>query len=256
MRKPLWARDLIVLIVVSCVLVVVVGGLVPVSCARARVEARRIRCRNNLNSLAKCMATYVHEHGGGRWYPFPLGRGTRPDDFNGAEWLASVYWCGVLIEPRVFLCPSTRDTHQGGRDVGTRRAIPGRFGSQTVSYAGMHYRSLTAADGRPTPGAIPDELPPNMPMASDDTQGSINHGRAGNSGMAVLFFDSQRLRDLGFAAVAAPDASTTLDAYIEAIEAEERRSSEAAATAIAELKELSQRRHQVELVLGHWEEQL
>ena len=69
-------------------------------------------------------------------------------------------------------------------------------------------------------------------------------------------FTSQRLRDLGFEAVIAPDASTTLDAYIEAIEAERQQSTEAAEAAVAELAELGKLRHQVELVLGHWEEQL
>jgi prepilin-type processing-associated H-X9-DG protein len=81
------------------------------------------------------------------------------------------------------------DTNRGGLDLGTRRA-PATFGSQTVSYAGLHYYSLWDASGRPGPGAIPDGvLPGDAPMASDDTQGTINHAATGGD-MNVLFVDT------------------------------------------------------------------
>jgi prepilin-type N-terminal cleavage/methylation domain-containing protein len=158
--------------------------------ARAREEARRIRCRNNLNQMAKGMATYLNEHGDNRFYPCPLGRTVNPKNYNGAEWLASMYWTGVLPDPGVFLCPSTRDTNNDGRDLGTERAVAKRFGTQTVSYAAMHYKSMTDQKGAFIYRAIRDDFPPNMPMGSDDTQGTINHGKATNGGMAVLYFDS------------------------------------------------------------------
>ena len=155
-----------------------------------REEPHRYRCRNNLNQLAKGMATYLNEHGGNRWYPSPLGRGQKAGDYNGAEWLAALYWTGVHPGPGCFICPSSPDTNNNGLDIGAFRAPARRFGSQTVSYAAMHYRSLTDDDGNPKAEAIQDDFPPNMPMASDDTQGTINHGEQQNGGMAVLFFDS------------------------------------------------------------------
>ncbi|MFW6163400.1 MAG: prepilin-type N-terminal cleavage/methylation domain-containing protein, partial [Planctomycetota bacterium] len=78
-----------------------------------RRKIRQMRCANNLTSLAKGMATYLNPHNG-RFYPCPLGRGHRPDDYNGAEWLASLYWTGVIPDPGVFLCPSTSDTNADG----------------------------------------------------------------------------------------------------------------------------------------------
>ncbi len=218
-RRGLTLAELVVtLIVVAVVAVGVVWLLWRLEATRE--EARRIRCRNNLNSLAKGMAVYLNEHGGDRWFPFPLGLGASTDDFNGAEWLAALYWSGVLPDPQVYLCPSTTDRNAGGRDIGAARAGPA-FGSQTVSYAAMHYRCGAETDapagsghrdwshdrpdewsgwrdfrvatdrsGRPTPGAIRDDYPPNLPMASDDTQGTINHGRRGRRGVVVLFFDS------------------------------------------------------------------
>ncbi|MFW6163398.1 MAG: type II secretion system protein [Planctomycetota bacterium] len=186
--------------------------------AAAREEARRIRCRGNLNQLAKGMATYLVEHGDNRFYPYPIGRGTRPHTFNGAEWLAALYWTDIVPDSGVFICPSSPDPWNRGRDFGAVRAAPS-FGSATISYAGMHHRCgeeqgaprgsghrdwsfdlpfgalrgcrvATDQAGRPTRGAVRDDYPPNLPMASDDTQGAINHRWPRPAGMSVLFFDS------------------------------------------------------------------
>ncbi|MFC1806356.1 hypothetical protein ACFL09_05180 [Planctomycetota bacterium] len=218
-KGGLTVAEVVVTVLLVAALLGILWLLIGVRMMRAQEEGRRIRCRNNLNSLAKGMYTYLNEHGGNRYFPFPLGLGASADDFNGAEWLAALYWSGVRPDPQIFLCPSTIDRNARGRDIGSARAAP-TFGSQTVSYAAMHYRSgrpltsapagghrrvrsyylgtsnegapyiATSADGRPAPGALADTIPPNWPMASDDTQGSINHGRASDGGMCILFFDS------------------------------------------------------------------
>jgi len=171
----------------AIITVVVLGVLAVVGFAwlgREREEARRVRCRNNLNQLAKGMATYLNPHGSGRHYPCPLGRGRDPNSYNGAEWFAALYWTGTIPDPGVFICPSSGDTNHDGVDIGSTRTAAA-FGSQTVSYAGMHWRSIT-----PTGGAIRDDFPPTEVMASDDTEGTVNHGEADDGGMNVLFFDS------------------------------------------------------------------
>jgi prepilin-type processing-associated H-X9-DG protein len=154
---------------------------------RHAIEARQARCRQNLNQLAKGLATYLGECGDNRYLMNPLGRGRKPDDFTGAEWLASLYWTQIIPDPGVFLCPGTPDTNDGGKDIG-RHGPPPTFGSRTVSYAGLHRRSFIGVDGQPLP--IYEDLPPFEPVASDDTEGTVNHGEWGNSGMNVLFFDS------------------------------------------------------------------
>ncbi len=182
---------LIELLVVIAIIAILAGMLLP-ALARAREEARRIRCRNNLNQLAKGMATYLNEHGDNRFYPCPLGRGSAATGYNGAEWLASLYWTGTIPDPGVFLCPSSPDSNDDGDDMGSTKAS-GDFGSQTVSYAGMHYSSQTGDGGvdDAIAGAIRDDFPPNEAMGSDDTQGNDpNHGEYDNGGMSVLFFDS------------------------------------------------------------------
>ena len=173
----------------AVVVVVVLVILLVVAARRPREESRRDPCRNNLNQLGKCMVTYVAEFGDGRWLPFPLDRRRVPHDFNGAEWLVSVYWVGIMPDPGVYICPSSSDTNHEGRDLGTSRAAPGVFGSRAVSYAGLHYYSQTDTAGNPRPSALANDLAPNEPVASDDTQGAINHGSRDNGRMNVLFWD-------------------------------------------------------------------
>jgi prepilin-type processing-associated H-X9-DG protein len=61
-----------------------------------------------------------------------------------------------------------------------------------VSYAGLHYYSTLDEKGVPQAGPITDDFPPGEPIASDDTEATVNHaGRwVSQGGMTVLFFDS------------------------------------------------------------------
>jgi len=201
---------LIELLVVIAIIAILAGMLLP-ALARAREEARRIRCRNNLNQLAKGMATYLNEHGDNRFYPWPAGREGCGDednpDFGGAEWLATLYWTRVLPDPGVYICPSSPDSNENGQNLGDygcrneegdfEAGSDNKLKEEAVSYAGMGAESVAAYErtklNRDPPSdyvAIRDDFPPNEPMACDDTEGSINHGERQNGGMAVLFFDS------------------------------------------------------------------
>jgi V/A-type H+-transporting ATPase subunit I len=65
-----------------------------------------------------------------------------------------------------------------------------------------------------------------------------------------------RMRNLGFEHVRPEAESTTLEKYVQGIEAERRQNEQTLDAALDELRELGKRRRQVELVLGHWEETL
>jgi len=68
---------------------------------------------------------------------------------------------------------------------------------------------------------------------------------------------TQRMRDLGFDAIAPPSETTALDRYVAAVEAERDASQRDADEADAQLAALAEQRcRRVELVLGHWEEEL
>ena len=202
---------LIELLVVIAIIAILAGMLLP-ALARAREEARRIRCRNNLNQLAKGMATYLNEHGDNRFYPWPTGRegcgattSAATADFGGAEWLCTLYWTRTLPDPGIYICPSSPDTNNNGDLLGRHGCGGTDFVGGTdsklqlgaVSYAGMGDTSVAIYEtvklgktGVTSKSAIRDDFPPNEPMGCDDTEGSINHGERENGGMAVLFFDS------------------------------------------------------------------
>jgi hypothetical protein len=170
-----------------------------------REIARRMRCRGNLNQLAKGLATYLNECGDNRFYPWPAGRpgcGTvgKPS-FGGAEWLATLYWTMIIPDPGCFLCPSSADSENWDGALLGRGGCPGgrRLHPHAVSYAAMGHESVglylvskqgKAASYAASVLAIRDDFPPNEPMACDDTQEPINHGRRRNGGMCILFFDS------------------------------------------------------------------
>jgi len=187
-------------------LLLVAGAVFAVVLDSKRSEARRIRCRDNLIQLGRAMVAYVSIDNG-VFYPWPAGRpgcGTGPSpQFGGAEWLATLYWTRIVPDPEVFNCPSSRDDNRGATDLGSlgcpggRRLLPG-----AVSYAALGDASvgvqMASTMGRAVGYATSKlpiywraiEFPPNAPMACDDTEAPINHGRAGNGGMNVLFFDS------------------------------------------------------------------
>jgi len=182
-------RDLVTAAIVCMCLAMGLTGLTTFTCARDRESARRILCGNNLRRLASGMFRYSDVLEAGNYLSFPLGRGIAHDDFTGAEWLASLYWTDFVEEPSAFLCPASTDDNQGGTDLGRERAPVGRFGPGTVSYAGMHYGTLTCQDV-PSRKILPRHtFTGQAPMACDDTEDPINHGTCSNGGMNIIFFD-------------------------------------------------------------------
>jgi type II secretory pathway pseudopilin PulG len=195
-------------VVISLAVVVLLAFLLLPTVARKREEARRTRCMSNLNQLAKAMATYLNQLGDDRFYPWPAGRPGcggpgQAADFGGAEWLATLYWTPILADGELFICPSTTDWNEHGRDLGRdgcsgpgfQGGPDGKLKPDAVSYAGMGHTSVAVYQreklGRPpaTNSPVMHDFPPGEPVACDDTEGSINHGgRYG--GMNVLFSDS------------------------------------------------------------------
>lgn len=164
---------LIELLVVIAIIAILAGMLLP-ALARAREEARKMKCRNNLKQIAAAMVQYMDNYGNHRYLPYPKGN----VDYNGAEWLAAIYWAGIITDNMIFICPSTVDDNLKGAELGTYGPAS-TFSTDTVSYA---------AKGRSTyyNEAITDNFPPETVMACDDTEGRPNH----SGGYNILYFDS------------------------------------------------------------------
>ncbi|MDP6113827.1 MAG: hypothetical protein QGG53_18360 [Planctomycetota bacterium] len=151
-------------------LIVLVGMLLPALVRSREHSGHHRKCKNNLRQLGTGMIQYIDQYGKGRYYSWP---GTQKASFNGAQWIATMYWTSLLNEPDLYLCPFSVDDNDDGGELGRRFTV---LRSIDVSYAGR--------DGRM--GAIVDKMPSNTLMMCDDSEGPPNH----DDGVNLLYFDA------------------------------------------------------------------
>jgi prepilin-type N-terminal cleavage/methylation domain-containing protein/prepilin-type processing-associated H-X9-DG protein len=177
---------IIELLVVIAIIAILAGMLLP-ALGRARDEARKVKCGSNLKGLAQAMNLYLNKFGGNSMFAFP------GETFRGDDWLVHLYWCGLVGDPKLYVCPGTDDDPSGipapndddnGPDSGTI-GDTSVVSANACSYAGLR-RSGTTAGDEYTPSLTESSLSSASALACDDDQGANNH----NSGMNVVFFDS------------------------------------------------------------------
>ena len=171
MRLSRQAFTLVDLAILIVLIVILVGVLLPaLSSHRNDGCGRKMRCKNNLRQLGTGMIQYIDQFGKGRYYTWP---GPQKASFNGAQWIASMYWVSLLNEPDLYICPSSVDENDSGGNLG--RSFTS-LGPADVSYAGRNGMM----------GAILDKMASNTLMISDDTDGPANH----EEGVNLLYFDA------------------------------------------------------------------
>ncbi len=154
---------------------------------RARDGARKVKCASNLKGIAQGMQLYLTKHGGNAVYSIPDARG-----FRGDVWLASLYWTGMVGDPKCFICPSTSD--DVSRFPLTRADAIANGGLQSAdavpddgcSYAGLCMKLRGGFAHRNTAYFTEASIGVTSALASDDADGDDNRP----DGMNIVYFDS------------------------------------------------------------------
>jgi len=158
----------------------ILAGMLLPALGKARAEARKMKCASNLRNIAQAMNLYLMKYGDTSMYAIPA------HSFRGDCWLASLYWTGMVEEPKIFLCPGTSDA---GRipsrqppDLSAAGAVP----ADAVSYAGLCLGLTGARSHRNTKWYSDSTISVASVLACDDNEGSQNH----SGGMNVVYFDT------------------------------------------------------------------
>ena len=170
---------IIELLVVIAIIAILAGMLLP-ALGRARDEARKVRSASNLSQLGKGMNMYLLKYGDNSYYALPAST------FRGDEWLIAIYWTGIVQEPKVFLNPATDDGAALPADTtGITFGSADSIDDDACSYAGL-CKNIYPGDARDTTFFTEATIGSSSALASDDNEGSMNHG----DGMNVVFFDA------------------------------------------------------------------
>lgn len=139
-------------------MIIIVATLV--TCSKARFEAHLAGCKQNLIRVSIGLAMYKQDFGRNIYYPM----------LNGSPFLVKPYTVGIIGDPKVYLCPATKDTNN---DTLLRAVVEGDP-QNVCSYAGRKNRT----QGK-YPGIIMRQGLSNQGTAADDidqpTRSGENH---------------------------------------------------------------------------------
>lgn len=90
------------LLVVIAIIGILAALLLP-SLGSVQEKAKQSKCKFNTDNFGKCLAMYVQDYGRSRFWP----------NRNGAGFLARLFTTRILVEPMVYICPSTTDQNDG-----------------------------------------------------------------------------------------------------------------------------------------------
>ncbi len=150
---------LIELLVVIAIIGILAAMLLP-ALGSVTEKAKQAKCKTNLDNIGKSMHMYKSDY----------GREVRFPDADGAAFIGRLYKTKLLVEPKVYICPSTPDEYGTDPDTNIANVAAGDTNNY-ISYAGRKN-----ADQKKYPGIFKAYHSTTMsPMVCDDFQDSNNH---------------------------------------------------------------------------------
>jgi len=179
MRKWLSAFTLIELLVVIAIIAILAGMLLP-ALARAREEARRTSCKNNVQQIGRALAVYASVYSIFPASPNQNAAG-ESDKANYSNSLGSLV-PKFLSQEKVFRCPSTEDEPKTYH-VWEGGSYRGSFGA-SPNWSSYGYDGQVSKKAYSTHAILGD-----MDGTSNDPTVEASNTTNHDDGINVLYFD-------------------------------------------------------------------
>jgi len=169
------AFTLVELLVVIAIISILAALLLP-SLSSVREKANQVKCKANMDQFGKMMTIYRGDYGDGRRWP----------NADGAAFLCRLAYVKLLVEPKVYICPSTIDelgSAQAYSDRGKPTSPTSDSTSNHVSYSGRENTTQGSY-----PGIFrPLVLQSSTTIGGDDWQPTGGGGENHENGQYINF---------------------------------------------------------------------